>query len=401
MKILLEKAKQYEEEIRAARRYFHKNAEIHVDLPLTTKYVMDKLTEMGYEPVEICQSGVLAVAGGKKPGKTFLLRGDMDALPIKEEANVEFKSITDNMHACGHDLHTAMLLGAAKLLKEHEDEIEGIVKLMFQPAEETLTGAKLMVEAGILENPDVDAAIMMHVFSGMQIPSGAVIFSGSGVISATSDWFEITVNGKGGHGAMPNTTIDPLNVISHIHIALGEINSRELEPGEVGVVTVGEMHGGNAGNVIPDSAYLRGTIRTFNDKTREFVKRRVEEISNGIASTFRSTAIVQLSRGCPSVVNDKELSMDILKYTTELLGPKAVVDAEKAFGSAKRMSGSEDFAFLSQKVPTLMIGMSASLEVDGEVYPQHHPKVVFDEGVLPVGAAVYANAAIEWLKEHK
>lgn len=401
MKVLLEKAKQYEEEIITARRYFHKNAEINMDLPLTTKYVMDKLTEMGYEPVEICQSGVLAVAGGKKPGKTFLLRGDMDALPIKEEANVEFKSITNNMHACGHDLHTAMLLGAAKLLKEHENEIEGTVKLMFQPGEETLTGAKLMVEAGILENPNVDAAIMIHVFSGMPIPSGVVIFSGSGIISATSDWFEIKVNGKGGHGAMPNTTIDPLNALSHIHIALGEINSRELEPGEVGVVTVGEMHGGNAGNVIPDSAYMRGTIRTFDDNTREFVKQRVEEISNGIASTFRCKAKVELSRGCPSVVNDKELGKDIFKYTAELLGQNAVVDAERAFGSAKRMSGSEDFAFLSQKVPTLMIGMSASQEVDGEIYPQHHPKVVFDENVLPIGSAVYANAAIEWLKEHK
>ncbi|MCK5737063.1 MAG: amidohydrolase, partial [Spirochaetaceae bacterium] len=304
MKELLGEAKSLNKSLLEWRRFLHKNAEVHTILPITTAYVMDRLKEMGYNPVEICKSGVLAVISGKKPGKTILLRGDMDALPITEETNLEFKSETGNMHACGHDFHTSMLLGAARLLKKHEDEIEGTVKLMFQPAEETLTGAKLMIEAGILENPEVDAAMMIHVFSGMPFPEGSVIFAGSGIISATSDWFKINIKGRGGHGAMPHTAIDPLNAAAHIHIALGEINSREIDPNETGVVTVGQMHGGTTGNIIPDTAFLSGTIRTYNDETREFIKKRVVEISEGIGRTFRCDVEVELSKPCPAVVND-------------------------------------------------------------------------------------------------
>ncbi|WP_461206817.1 M20 metallopeptidase family protein [Clostridium sp. DL1XJH146] len=401
MKSLLQEIKKYEEEILSARRYLHQNPELHTNLPLTTKYVMDKLTQYGYEPKEICEAGVVAIAGGKKPGKTFLLRGDMDALPIKEETDLDFKSINDGkMHACGHDMHTAMMLGAAKLLKDHEDEIEGTVKLMFQPGEETLSGAKLMIESGLLENPTVDKAMMIHVVSGYPMQNGAVIFLGKGPATANVDVFEINIQGKGGHGAMPDTTIDPLNVLAHLHIALAELNSREVEPGEVAVLTIGEMKGGNAPNIIPDTAYMKGTIRTYNKKTREFMNNRLEEISRGIASTFRCTATVK-SQGCPSVINDEELFDDTIKYTTELIGKDAVVDVEKVLGKGKKINGSEDFGFVSEKVPTLMLAITASLSKDGAIYPQHHPKVMFDESVLSIGAAVYANTAIEWLKEHQ
>jgi len=405
LKELLEEAREINENLLEWRRSIHENAEIHMDLPVTTALVMGQLREMGYEPVEICKSGILATISGtrsgNKPGKTILLRGDMDALPMAEETDLEFKSETGNMHACGHDFHTSMLLGAARLLKNHEDEIEGTIKLMFQPAEETLTGAKLMIDAGILENPKVDAAMMIHVFSGMPMPAGTVVFAGSGVISATSDWFRIDIKGKGGHGAMPNTTIDPLNTAAHIHIALGEINSREIDPNDTGVVTVGAMHGGVTGNIIPDTAYLQGTIRTFNDETRAFIKKRVVEISEGIAKTFRCDVDVELSKPCDAVVNDKDLKENIFKYTVDLLGPQQALDMEAMTGKTQRMSASEDFGFLSEKTATLMVGMAASLEKDGQVYPQHHPKVLFDESVLPTGAAVYANAAIEWLKEHR
>lgn len=401
MKNLLEEVKKYEEEIISTRRYLHQNPELHVNLPLTTKYVMDKLTEYGYEPKEICDSGIAAIAGGKNPGKTFLIRGDMDALPIKEETDLEFKSINDGkMHACGHDMHTAMMLGAAKLLKDHEDEIEGTVKLMFQPGEETLSGASLMVESGVLENPTVDKAMMIHVASGYPMKTGSVIFLGKGPATANVDIFEIHIQGKGGHGAMPDTTIDPLNVLAHVHIALQEINSREVEPGEVAVLTIGEMKGGNAPNIIPDTAYLKGTIRTYDKKTRKLVNKRLEEIAKGIASAFRCTATVK-SQGCPSVINDVELFNDAFKYTTELVGSEGVVDIEKLLGKGKKLNGSEDFGFLSEKVPTLMLVLSASISTDGEIYSQHHPKVVFDENALPIGAAVYANTAMEWLKEHK
>jgi len=400
LKELLEEAKSLNRNLLEWRRFVHKNAEIHTELLLTTAFVMGQLKEMGYKPVEICKSGVLATISGKKPGKTILLRGDMDALPITEETDLEFKSETGNMHACGHDFHTSMLLGAARLLKNHEDEIEGTVKLMFQPAEETLTGAKLMIEAGILENPKVDAAMMIHVFSGMPMPSGTVVFAGSGAISAASDWFRINIKGKGGHGAMPNTTIDPLNTAAHIHIALGEINSREIDPNDTGVVTVGAMHGGVTSNIIPDTAYLQGTIRTFNSETREFIKKRVVDISKGIGKTFRCEVNVILAKPCDSVLNDKELTRSAFKYTRDLLGPEQALDMEAVTGKVQRMSASEDFGFLSAKTATLMVGMAASVEKDGVIYPQHHPRVLFDEKVLPTGAAVYANTAIEWLNNH-
>ena len=400
MKALLDQAKKLNEEIVAWRRYFHENAETHLNLPRTTAFVMDKLKEFGYEPVEICSSGVLAIAGGKKPGKTFLLRGDMDALPIEEETDLPFKSKTGNMHACGHDFHTAMLLGAAKLLKDNEKEIKGTVKLMFQPAEETLAGAKAMVAAGILENPEVDAAVMIHVFSGMPMPDRMVVFSGPGAVSATSDWFKINIKGKGGHGAMPHTTVDPLNAAAHIHIALQEINAREIDPEKTVVVTVGEMHGGSTGNIIPDTAFLQGTIRTFNDDVREFTKQRLVEISKGIGAAFRCEVTVDLFNACPSVVNDVELSKSIPQYTAELLGKESVLDLYAMTGKTQRMSGSEDFAFVSEKVPSLFLGISASVKADGVTYPQHHPKVVFDESILATGTAVYANSAIQWLKNH-
>lgn len=397
---LFDETKIYEEDLISARRYFHRNPELHTDLPLTTKYVMDKLTEFGYEPKEICASGIVALAGGKKPGKTFLIRGDMDALPIKEETDLEFKSDTDNMHACGHDMHTAMMLGAARLLKNHEDEIEGTVKLMFQPGEETLSGAKLMLEAGVLENPSVDKAMMIHVASGFPIKSGAVVFLDKGPVTANVDIFEIKIQGKGGHGATPDTAIDPLNVMSHIHIALAEINSREVVAGEVAVLTIGEMHGGNAPNIIPDTSIMRGTIRTYNKDVRALMNKRLEEIAKGIATAFRCTATVE-SKGCPFVENDKELFEDTIRYTTELLGQEYVADMEKMTGKGMKLSGSEDFGFVSEHVPTLMLGLSASVFKDGVAYPQHHPRVVFDESALRVGASVYANTAMMWLKEHK
>ncbi|MBN1624367.1 MAG: amidohydrolase [Clostridia bacterium] len=400
MKNILEQAQKIHGEIVSWRRYFHENAETHLDLPKTTAFVMSKLREFGYEPVEICKSGVLAMAGGKKPGKTFLIRGDMDALPIEEETDLPFKSKTGNMHACGHDFHTAMLLGAAKILKDNEDYVEGTVKLMFQPAEETLAGAKAMVAAGILENPKVDAAMMIHIFSGMPLPDRAVAFSGPGAVSATSDWFKINIKGKGGHGAMPHATIDPLNVAAHIHIALQEINAREIDPERAVVVTVGEMHGGSTGNIIPDTAFLQGTIRTFNDEVREFIKKRLVEISEGIGKTFRCEVTVDLFNSCPSVINDEELSKSIPAYTMELLGKERVLDLYSMTGKTQRMSGSEDFAFVSVEVPSLFLGISASVKVDGITYPQHHPKVVFDESILATGAAVYANSAIHWLKNH-
>jgi hippurate hydrolase len=398
---LLKEAKEIINTLVEDRRYLHENAEVETELPLTTAYVKNKLKNIGCEPQEICRSGISAVIGGKRPGKTFLLRADMDALPIREETGLPFASKTSNMHACGHDLHTSMLLGAAQLLKRHEDDIHGQVKLMFQPAEEIVSGAKIMIEAGVLENPNVDAAMMIHVFTGLPFPSGMIAIPPAGTISAASDSFTVNVRGKGGHGAMPQMSIDPLNVISHIHIALQAVNARELSPNDITALTVGQIHGGNAANVIPDAAFLSGTIRTYSKENRQFIKERVKEISLGIASTFRAAADVEYFNGCPSVINSAELVRQITEYSINLLGKEQVADlADLAGGAYAKIPASEDFGFVSELVPSLMLILSAGSLQEGYQYPQHHPKALFNEDILYLGAALHANSAIEWLKNN-
>ncbi|MFA9424002.1 MAG: M20 family metallopeptidase [Sedimentibacter sp.] len=400
MKNILEEAKAIQKTIVKDRRYIHQNAEFGLNLPITSAYVIERLTSMGYETQLIDTSAVVAIAGGKKPGKVFLIRGDMDALPIIEENDLEFKSTTKNMHACGHDAHAAMLLGAAQLLKNHEDEIEGSVKLMFQPAEEILAGAKAMVKGGVLENPKVDAAAMVHIFSGMPIPAGTLLVPQGGFVTSSADMFHIDIQGKGGHGAMPQDCVDPLNVAAHIHIALQELLAREVAPSSTAVITIGQMHGGNAGNIMPDTAFIEGTIRAFDSTERAFMKTRVVEISEGIAALFRAKATVEFRMECPSVYNDPKLYDQILKINNEFLGEENVKGFDAVFPGGK-MTGSEDFGFVSEKVPSLMMALGGGSPEQGYPYPQHHPKVNFSEDVFYIGSAVYANTAMEWLKLNK
>ena len=400
MRDLLTEAKALQDIIVKDRRYIHQNAELGMDLPVTSAYIMKRLKEMGYAPEIIAGSGVVALAGGKKPGKVILLRADIDALPIFEENDLEYKSKTENMHACGHDVHGAMLLGAAKLLKEHEDEIEGTVKLMFQPGEERLAGAKALIEAGVLEHPKVDAAAMIHIFSGMPMESGTLVVADSGYSSSSGDMFHIDIQGKGGHGAMPQDSIDPLNIASHIFIALQEIIAREVAPSNTAVITIGQMHGGNAANIIPDTAFIEGTIRAFDKNARELMKNRVVEISKGIASVFRAEAVVEYRMECPSVYNDASLSALAIKVNKELLGENNVISFSDVFPGGK-MTGSEDFGYISEKIPSIMMALGGGSPEEGYPYPQHHPKVDFNEDVFYVGSAVYANTAIQWLRNNK
>ena len=402
---LLNEARGYESAIIERRHYLHRHAELGFDLTETVAFVKSELTAMGYEPMDCGKSGVVVTVGGKKPGKVFLIRGDMDALPIKEESGVDFASETEFMHACGHDMHAAMLLGAAKLLKDHENEIEGTVKLMFQPAEEIFAGANDMIQAGVLKNPDVDAALMIHVMAGVPFATGSVIVSDGGISAPGADYFHIRIQGKGCHGSMPNTGVDPVTVAAHIITALQEIHARELALVDEAVLTIGTIHAGQAANVIPDVVTMSGTIRTYDEEVRAFLKQRMTEISEGVAKSFRATAEVIFEKGCPVLNNNPELSTATATYMRELLGPaKAFTTGQllaMSGGSGSKSAGSEDFAYVSQEVPSIMLALAAGEPGKGFCYPQHHPMAKFDDAVLAQGSAVYAYAAMRWLEEHK
>ena len=397
---LLKEAEMLQSELTSIRRDLHQHPEVGFDLPYTKAFVKQKLEEFGYQPKELGRAGLIALAGGKTPGKTILLRADMDALPLNEEADVDYRSKTDGkMHGCGHDMHTAMLLGAAKLLKEHEDDIAGTVKLEFQPAEEIFQGSPDMLNAGLLENPRVDAAVMIHVTAGMPLPSGTVMVSGGGVSSTSCEQYHITVKGKGGHGAAPHEAIDPITAAAHIHIALQEINSRELEGNQFGIFTTGRFEAGKTSNVIPDTAEMWGTIRTTDPENEvgKLIKTRMKQICDGIGTAFRCETTVEFYDYCPCMVIEPQLSADTMRYMKELLGNNAI-DLSVISGG-KAGGGSEDFAFVSHCVPTVSMFLAAGSSKDGYMFGQHHPKVRFDDSVLYRGSAAYAYTALRWLSE--
>lgn len=398
---LLQEAAALQEELRAARRDLHQHPEVGFDLTYTKPFVRRKLEEMGYQPQDCGKAGLIALAGGRKPGKTVLLRADMDALPMTEEADIDFASLTPGkMHGCGHDMHTAMLLGAAKLLKAHEEELQGAVKLVFQPAEEIFQGSLDMIENGMLENPTVDAAVMIHVMAGIPMPSGTVLVAGGGVSTASCEQYHITVQGKGGHGASPHLAVDPITAAAHIHLALQEISARELDGNEFGIFTTGRFAAGEVSNVIPDKAEMWGTIRTTDpdNAVGERIKTRMVEICQGVGAAMRCQTAVEFYDYCPCMKVDDTLGPETLSYVRELLGPAALDLAVLSGGKAG--GGSEDFSFVSHKVPTVTMFLVAGNAKEGYLYAQHHPKVKFDDDVLSQGAAIHTWLAMRWLEEH-
>ena len=385
----LKRATEINPEVIANRRYLHQHPELAFDLDNTVRFVKEKLTEMGYAPADCGDHGVVALAGGRKPGKCILIRADMDALPMKEESGLEFSSLTDSAaHTCGHDTHTAMLLGAAKLLKEMEDEIPGTVKLMFQPAEEMGTGAENMLKAGVLENPHVDASFGIHIFAA--VPAGVLVY-GNGPMLSSCDVFEITVKGKGGHGSMPNDTVDPIMVGAHILTALESINSREIAPDSFGVLTVGCFQSGSKFNIIPDTAFMTGTIRTFDSEVREFIKKRLVELAEGTARAYRAEAAVSFPTQICAVNTDK----DVARIVGESVA--AAVGAPRVIGNFKPIAGSEDFGYITSEVPSTFFGLGGC-PTDYPAYPQHSPNIRFNEDAFPVGVAAYVSGAIGWLQ---
>lgn len=398
-KDFLEAVESIENEIKENRRWLHTHAEIEFDLKETTTFVKEKLQEIGCEYTDCGKCGISAIIG-KNEGKTFLLRADMDALPINEESGLDFSCGNGNMHACGHDMHTAMLLGAAKILKQFENELSGKVKLMFQPAEETLSGARNMIENGILKNPDVDAAMMLHVMAGFPLKTGTVIVPLPGVGAPAADYFTINIQGKGCHGSTPHLGIDSITAAAHILIALQEINAREMGVTDEAVITVGSFHGGTAGNVIAHTTDLQGTLRSFNDDLRENIKKRVTEIAENIGNAFRTKVTVTFGSGCPTLHNDESLVKSTEENLRSLLGDELVVNAKSFSAENTHKGGSEDFSYISKEVPSVMLALASGEPQKGYKYHQHHPKVVFDETVLKIGSAVLAFNAYKWLENN-
>lgn len=399
--LLLKEINEYKDELIAIRREIHANPEVGFELHKTKAYVKSKLEAWGYDVQECGKAGLVTTVGHKE-GKVFLLRADMDALAMSEESGESFAATNGNMHACGHDFHTTMLLGAAKYLKQHEDEIQGVIKLMFQPAEEIFEGAKDMIKNGVLENPHVDNALMVHVAANLPMEEGTVLISAPGISAPAADYFDIEIQGKGAHGSSPNVGVDPINVAAHIIVALQEINAREISLNDDVVLTIGKITGATASNVIPDKIVLGGTLRTYNEEVRANVKERIVNIAKGISMAFRAEASVAFTSGCPTLKNDAAMEGAVANYLQELLGPyKAIALSKMAQVSSKGGGGSEDFAYISQEVPSLMLALAAGQTQKGYVYAQHNPKVRFDENALTNGCAALTYAALRFLEENK
>ena len=387
MNKFLKRAQELEASMKSDRHYLHQNAEVGFDLPITTKYVMDRLQEIGLEPKEICKSGVTALIEGKKPGKTYLLRADMDALSMNEENVLEFTSKTNAAHNCGHDMHTAILLGAAQILKENVDELEGNVRLMFQPNEEAFLGSKAMIEAGVLD--DVDVASCMHMMLDYDASNYACA---PGFFSSSCDGFKITVNGKGCHGAMPHLGIDPINVGISICTAFQQLVSRETPPKETASLTFGQFSGGNTPNIVPDKVVIQGTLRTYNAELRAKLVNRMQTIVKSAGEMYGTTVEYEVLSDVPSIYVNPEMLEEVKTYLSEIEG---LTLANDNF----RITPSDDMAFISEKVPTVYLLLQA--RVKDNPYPHHNPKVLFDESAMTWGAAMHAQCAFEWLRNHK
>lgn len=376
------------------RRAIHQNAEVGTQLPHTKAFVKEKLRSYGYEPQEIANSSITATINGSRPGRTILLRADMDGLAIREETSLEFRSVNGAMHGCGHDMHTAMLLGAARLLRKYQDRIVGSVKLLFQEDEEGFTGAKAVIREGILENPKVDAAMALHVNSGT--PSHMVL-CGLGHFMAGCTLFRIEVDGVGCHGAMPEKGVDPINIAAHIYLSLQEIIAREVTAQDPCVLTIGKFAGGQKPNIIPEKVILEGTIRYKKKETGDRIFQRIQEIADLCARSFRGRAVVTELASAPPLVNNDEMIYEVSEVMKQFLDPQQVMILPQGG------MGSEDFASFGERIPTayLLLGAGSAQEKEAYGKPMHNPSVVFNEDILSLGSAVLAICAINWLEKHR
>ena len=386
---MLDAARTIGDEIVATRRAIHQWPELAYTEERTAALVESRLREFGIEvQAGVGGTGVVGLLRGARPGKTVLLRADMDALPIDEISDAPYCSQNKGvMHACGHDGHTSMLLGAARLLVERRDRLSGNVKLMFQPAEEGGFGALRMIEAGLMEGPAVDAAFALHVDSLHYVGEVALL---SGPASAAADRFTILVHGAGGHAARPQLTVDPIVVAAHIVVALQTLVSREVAPSEPAVITVGDLHAGTTENVIPDDARIRGTLRTYSPDLRAYLERRIKELSSGIAAAMRATAEIDWRPGYPSVINDPASVELVRRVVEEGLGEAAPIEGELGMGA-------EDFSYVVQRAPGMMFRLGVRSRSWEKPRPTHSSSFDLDEAALPIGAGLLAATAVSFL----
>lgn len=387
---LFTKAEGLKQEIIDLRREFHQHPELGLQEFNTAKKVEGILRELGIETkTYVNGTGVLGYLKGSKPGKTIALRADMDAVAMQEEADVPYRSQNAGiMHACGHDAHTAMLLGAAMILSEWKKELTGNIVFIFQPAEEIGAGAKAMVEEDVLEG--VDGIFGLHVYSSL---SFGILGYKAGPLLAAGDFFDVKIIGKGAHGGLPHLAIDPIIIAANAINALQTIVSREVDPLESAVISIGKMEAGKgAYNVIPDSATFGGTIRFHNPELREYLSRRMKEILDGITSAMRGSCEFNVMNKFPATINDEKMTALVVKVAKDILG------GDKVF-QMKSVMASEDFSYYSQKIPGTFVFLGVENKEKGIIYPWHHPKFDIDEDILPIGTAIHVATALEYLRE--
>lgn len=376
-----------QEELTTWRHALHQMPELGLELSQTSAFLQTRLAEMDVPFHTIVNgNGVVAQLGEGEP--CLLLRADMDALPVAETSGVDFASTNGCMHACGHDMHATSLLGAAKLLKAHESELGGTVKLLFQPGEETFIGAEACIKDDVLESPHVDAAVATHVAS--ILPVGLIAYGDKPYASTYG--FKITLTGKGTHGAMPALGVDPINTAVHIYLALQELIARETPAGQEATLTIGQISAGDAFNVIPETAVLQGSLRVFDNDLRHTLIARIGEVVENIAAAYRTKAELEVLGDIPPLVCDSALNAQFAA-AFQKMSPSLVLH------TGAHTTGSEDFAFFSEKVPTAAFMIGAKADDGTPIYNQHNPSVRFNDKALPIAAAVYAVSALSWLND--
>lgn len=388
-----EKCKDLQNELVTMRRELHQIPEIGGELPKTKAYVINKLKEMGIPFTENqSDSGLIAEIKGGKPGKTIALRADMDALPILEANKVDYVSRHEGcMHACGHDTHMTMLLGAARILNENKENIPGTVRLLFQTDEEGSRGAERTIKEGGLEGVDAIFGTHIGTILSKDIPAGTVI-AVPGCCMASFDKFVIKVKGNGCHGSTPEKGVDPINIASHIVINLQEIIAREISAVKPSVLTIGHMEAGFAYNVIPSEALIEGTIRAVEEDVRQELAKRIGEIANATAAAFRGEVEYEMIWGAPPVINNPEMAKLAADCAREVVGEGMVIDHIEAPNM-----GGEDFAYYVNEVPGAFLFLSSSNEEKHTDVPHHNPKFNVDEDVFWIGSAVFVKIVEKYL----